>query len=488
MINKRTILITAIASFLLLIFSCNVSVNSMYYKQQMNRMHGQTDPDNDGGGTELPEVDENAIQELFDKAEIEKDNIFPASNFDNWVFYMTDIDSDNVCTYKFGEGTWVDQGDYEVYSDGPDIGGNQINAAWDLEYYRYKTRADRWKAEGEQHFDPELDDVMSQREARFYFFKFTGSASAGTELDNSMLCVDTYTKFVFNYSEPGHIKEIFGNKVPTKWQDWADPNTTVGNNHTEAYTTPFYLYDPVGYVEANGDVVYYDWANNKIRNTNYSPSRNSGFTAVAERAQDKPGRSPYLAAGNTLFIKAKSIKNVSIGGQDKSWLGSIFENTYDVERGIFNYTLKALSTVSVDLDEKNETLLSKDEEKIFDEPQETAVENPAEDIILSLTLSKHDMGWNGIYEGYLTLSTEINECSICTEDTPISLNYNIVEKSFGNPYIDGSSLPEGVSCSVPSDFSIQRGEIKQLPITFTVNRSDLFCEGDVVITYELNWQ
>ncbi len=352
---KKNYSIILIILFTLLVGSCN---NMWMNRQAMMMKSRSVEEVIDGVAGDIA-IDGESLQKKLDEAEAKKNEPFPATNFDSWVFYMTSIDRDNVCTYTFANGTWEKEGSYETYK-GPDIGSGQMNASWNLKYYKYKTRKDRWAASTEQNFDPELDAKALKNEERFLFFKFTGDAKANTKLNNSMLCVDTYTKFVFNYSEPGNIKEIIGNKVPQKWQDYADPNTSVGNNHVMGYTTPFYLYDPVGYVKDSGEVIYYKWANENIKKANYAPALHEDFTGVATYDPNGEGHSPYLpegmAGGGTpvvdepeppvpndtpadtevfaqVSIKAKYIKNINMGDQKQPVVGifAVFGHEMNVQ-------------------------------------------------------------------------------------------------------------------------------------------------------------
>ncbi len=240
---------------------------------------------------------ENRVQAIFEKTEATKNSVFPSYYFDTWVFYMTEMDKNTIGTFKFSNrGTWTKKGHYETYISGITVGSG-LKKAWDLCYYRYKSREDRWRNNnGFKPFAPEdkLNKAkLKQREKRFFFFKFTGTAAFNTKLDNSMICVDTYTKFVWFYSEPGIIKRIVGNAVPTKWVDYEDPN--LSKDHRQVYSK-FYMYDPIGYVTKTGDVILYDWAKTMIKNADYHPRQQ--FKTPAGRNPAQQGHSPYLPPCN----------------------------------------------------------------------------------------------------------------------------------------------------------------------------------------------
>ncbi|MGP1594867.1 MAG: hypothetical protein ACTTH8_06445 [Treponema sp.] len=199
---------------------------------------------------------------------------FPASKFDEWVVYISGFNSStNIASYQFKDGTW--SGSPEVYA-GPDFGSG-VKTMKSVKFYRYKSRKDRWGGT-----EPPL--FNAEKEKRFYFYRFT--ASGGVDLDNSMFCVDTYSKFVFFYSEPDTVS---GLGVPSGWVDYAAPSR---GKHKE-YPEPFYLTDPVGFVKENGQVVMYSWVQQNITKNIYAAQKNSEFTKPAEQKASEPGYSPY---------------------------------------------------------------------------------------------------------------------------------------------------------------------------------------------------
>ncbi|MGI5101153.1 hypothetical protein HGH46_02790 [Treponema vincentii] len=203
-------------------------------------------------------------------------NGFSASKFDDWVVYISSFDNGtNVASYTFKNGTW--SGSPECYR-GPDFGSG-IKKTKNVDFYRYKTRKDRWEKHG--GYQPDVDP----HDERFYFYRFTGKTLSPT-LDNSMFCVDRYSKFLFYYSDP---RDIDWQGVPSEWRDYAQP--TEGKH--KHFDEPFYMSDPVGYVEADGTVVMYEWIKNNITANNYTAQKNSAYDKPAERDPGKPGYSPY---------------------------------------------------------------------------------------------------------------------------------------------------------------------------------------------------
>ncbi|MGP1576662.1 MAG: hypothetical protein ACTTH7_04095 [Treponema sp.] len=203
-----------------------------------------------------------------------KDYGFPASKFDEWIVYISGFNtSTNVPSYQFKSGTWT--GTPEVYA-GPDFGSG-VKKMGNVKFYRYTSRKDRWNGTAPLLFDAE-------KEKRFYFYRFT--ASGGVDLDNSLFCVDTYSKFIFFYSEPDSISNL---GVPSGWTDYAAPSS---GKHRQ-FGEPFYLSDPVGFVKEDGQVVLYSWIKDNISANNYAAQKNPLFEKPAEQKAGKEGYSPY---------------------------------------------------------------------------------------------------------------------------------------------------------------------------------------------------
>lgn len=205
---------------------------------------------------------------------------FSASSFDGWVLNMTGIASDNVPSYAFVPGSW--EGSNPATCQGETIGVGQTNKTWNLKYYKYASQAERW----EGRYSPSLDDAEKKKRERFVFFRFTGDASAGTHLDSSMFCVDTVTKFLFYYSAP---QDISGFGVPSNWRDYEEPSA---GRHVQS-SVPFYMTDPIGYVEKDGKCVIYGWCKDHIRANDYTPPLSNSFSKPASRKPGGSGFSPY---------------------------------------------------------------------------------------------------------------------------------------------------------------------------------------------------
>jgi len=219
---------------------------------------------------------------------------FSTSKFDDWILNMTSINSEDVASYIFKPGTW--QGENPAICSGPQISPGALNSAWNLQYYMYTSRFERWK--NENGFDPNLNSEEQEKEKRFVFFKFTGNAT-GSSLNNSMFCLDTYSKFLFFYSEPAKKKKVLGHYIPSDWQDYAAPDKGV---HVKS-DIPFYKTDPVGFVKEDGSVVIYAQAQTNIAKAEYGPQQNPAYTEPAGKKSNKEGFSPYRNPTITVIKK-----------------------------------------------------------------------------------------------------------------------------------------------------------------------------------------
>lgn len=219
---------------------------------------------------------------------------FSASKFDEWVLVMPSM-SGIIASYKFREGSW--SGSPEMVDNIPSGIGSSFTAISNVKIYRYKTRKDRGSAHGT---DSEL--ATNPHDNRFYFYRFTADASMGIKADNSMFCVDRYSKFLFYYSEPAKIKWIAGNALPTEWTDYAA--ASIGD-HIQ-FGEPFYMSDPVGYVKADGSVVIYSWLKDNIKNAIYHAQKNAAYTKSAGRSPGSAGYSPYR---DKIITKRSEVEN-----------------------------------------------------------------------------------------------------------------------------------------------------------------------------------
>ena len=206
---------------------------------------------------------------------------FPASKFDEWVLVMPKM-SGIIASYKFQDGSW--SGNPEMVDNIPSGIGSGFKAISNVKIYRYKTRAARWSASGYVPAPNAHDD-------RFYFYRFTADASGGVKADSSLFCVDRYSKFLFYYSDPAELKTIVPGSPPVP-RDWTDYAAASNGAHTQ-FTEPFYMSDPVGYVNKDGSVVIYSWLKDNINNARYNAQKNTAYTKKAGRGASQAGYSPY---------------------------------------------------------------------------------------------------------------------------------------------------------------------------------------------------
>ena len=206
---------------------------------------------------------------------------FPASKFDEWVLVMPKM-SGIIASYKFQDGSW--SGNPEMVDNIPSEIGSGFKAISNVKIYRYKTRAARWSASG---YAPE----PNAHDDRFYFYRFTADASGGVKADSSLFCVDRYSKFLFYYSDPAELKTIVPGSPPVP-RDWTDYAAASNGAHTQ-FTEPFYMSDPVGYVNKDGSVVIYSWLKDNINNARYNAQKNTAYTKKAGRGASQAGYSPY---------------------------------------------------------------------------------------------------------------------------------------------------------------------------------------------------
>ena len=206
---------------------------------------------------------------------------FPASKFDEWVLVMPKM-SGIIASYKFQDGSW--SGNPEMVDNIPSEIGSGFKAISNVKIYRYKTRAARWSASG---YAPE----PTAHDDRFYFYRFTADASGGVKADSSLFCVDRYSKFLFYYSDPAELKTIVPGSPPVP-RDWTDYAAASNGAHTQ-FTEPFYMSDPVGYVNKDGSVVIYSWLKDNINNARYNAQKNTAYTKKAGRGASQAGYSPY---------------------------------------------------------------------------------------------------------------------------------------------------------------------------------------------------
>lgn len=139
----------------------------------------------------------------------------------------------------------------------------------------------------------------------FRFYRFTGTVDPGfgdtliQNLDNFIIAVDTATDFVYAYADITATERVVVTDVPTAFA------AVEKNTEKNEKGTPFYMFDPIGYVNGDGTVTLYEEYKTVIGKpaeegggTSYFPSVGEGDT-VATKRENGFGRSPYYANSET---------------------------------------------------------------------------------------------------------------------------------------------------------------------------------------------
>ena len=505
MFTKKIIAISISIGIAFLLFSCHPALGSAWYSR--SAAPDEKPSIEDDGNEEIPQQPQDPDASYIEVNPFEYFNenyVYPASKFDEWVLYMTAISKTNVASYQFEAVTpWQDNGSGEhLYvgqnGKGSVIGEGQLNKAWDLKYYMYKTRKGRWI--GSNHFDPGNTTEEATKQKRFYFYRFTGTASAGTNLDNSTFCVDTYSKFLFFYSEPAAISTL---GVPSGWQDYAAPST---GDHTQR-AKKFYEYDPVGYVMEDGTVVIYNWFKAKIMGNDYSPVMSPKYKlpAKAGKVGEKgyPGYSPYkydtlkiYGAENeeeqepVLRIAPVYLKNISISGIYWNGLGQpkpmvpLFVYSYKAK---LSYSDKGTThNAEEELAEYNHGSSTTRPEKcqaikfggqinftpkLLQEEIPKDAENIEAELILQIIKYNKNF-W----------SVTANESYISKFENSIKITYDKTAKKWLCSAVKQKEILPGVKMT-HSAFELKRGKLKTFKVLFESTEAD----GDAEAAYMISW-
>ena len=159
----------------------------------------------------------------------------------------------------------------------------------DMKVYQYRGDNPLLTAEEEKtYYDTEIVQ-------NFRFYRFTGAALYGSiDLDNFIIAVDTVNGFVYTYSDITEPRIISGIATVPNAFAAVEKNTDKNENGT-----PFYQFDPIGYVNDDGTVTLYGEYKTAIGKpaeegggTSYFPSVGEGDT-VATKSENGFGRSPY---------------------------------------------------------------------------------------------------------------------------------------------------------------------------------------------------
>ena len=125
---------------------------------------------------------------------------------------------------------------------------------------------------------------LSKRIDRFFFIRAVGDAIV--PLDNYLIAIDTYSKFIFAYAKITKYVNIFGQLLPTEFE--------AIEHHHLGYK--FYEYDPIGFIDENKNIILYQvYADDMTANSSEYVPRYSGLNTQIAKPIDKTttGRSPY---------------------------------------------------------------------------------------------------------------------------------------------------------------------------------------------------
>ena len=208
---------------------------------------------------------------------------YEASKFDSWLFKAS-FRKDKLPIYNFFDDNngryWIaggkDWNNIPANYYKPNDGENEASGYGITGMTVYKYDKD----------NPLYDDngYLPGRMNRFRFYSIQGTAVVA-DLKQYLIAVDTYSKFVFAFGKITETESVLFDLVPTKF----DAIENYGNK------IHFYEYDPIGYVEKSGNVVFYqhyidDFTANP---TGYFPKQ-KGYENYAQHDQTKPGKSPYF--------------------------------------------------------------------------------------------------------------------------------------------------------------------------------------------------
>lgn len=225
---------------------------------------------------------------------------FPASVVDDF-FLKVVFGSGNIPDYTFYRGTGFATGTYPV-TNTPE-GGSPSTSNVNTKYYRPANGENRvtdplnvnienaefHRFDGRNPLRRPASKAEQVNTGRFRFWHFKGKASV-QNLDQYLCVVDTYSKFIWAYVKITGTSETAGQAVPVKF----DAMENYGDRRM------FWEYDPIGYVDSNGNVTLYDEYKNDMKNqtaVKFFPQIHNATRGVAtQNGSGGAGRSPYYWA------------------------------------------------------------------------------------------------------------------------------------------------------------------------------------------------
>lgn len=314
---KRVFLLSIL--FGVLFTSCNMGMlgqYSDYYYYAPNKNTGGASGGDSGPGAdiEIPNIEVDPDKDPFIQGEWNKPNYkFDGSVFDSWLLKV-EFDGSNIPQYGFfeDETQWTES---QVKVGYPEVSFNADKRGWKaqgfgmnpLSIYRYDHKNPLIAVDGTYN--------NSDRLQRFLFYRIIGEAVV-VDLDQYLIAVDTYSKFVFAYAKVTSTTTVVGNKVPNGF----GPVESYGEKRF------FYEYDPIGYVDANGTVTLYKSYTDEMRKSavDYFPSiHNKVDMTMATHNPSGEGRSPYytLDLDSVTPIPPEEVEEFLKSLSEKMYLG-----------------------------------------------------------------------------------------------------------------------------------------------------------------------
>ena len=496
--------------------------NPKYYYNKKPVLDGGGDidnPDIGGGGEGLAPEDDPFNNDDGTKPWNEPDYGGFTLDLDNLVI-RADFDGDNRPRYRLEKGTWDPYPASNAYQNGGDLscaaGSFNIGS---VTYYLYKGKNPNYSIDSKYNQSSRLD--------RFYFYRLKGS-SAGKDVNNYLICIDKYSKLVFAFAVPMAWQDVFIKYMPIKWGA-VESGGEVYFNKTEGIQY-FYEYDPVGIVHSDNTIEIYDWCLDSIGNNKLYGPRVEGNKIDLDRpiaSEGFAGRSPYMpikvetGTKDNITIMAKSMKNINTKSKAGylDWVSPTYPDSTKLEWAYFTYAISAaaydadlptellnieelypdgVSTAEAALLDYNKLKIDIESYKSFSSSKSYEIKNIKSKevyIDLSANIYKYNTLKASIFGTYLDTDNfgEGGSGIIADKTAPIlKLKYDVDNEKFVidtvNSVMSNDSLSTTIS-SYPADFTLKRGEIKDITIRYKWMKGNDTVKGEEFeITYTLKFE
>ncbi|MBQ9238864.1 MAG: hypothetical protein IJ191_06080, partial [Treponema sp.] len=296
--KRLAIAIFTLVALILPIISCMDMIHPrQYYYQHINTK--QARPPSTIEREDVPEI--SAPNEATDPFKIGVWNSsaykFDGTKIKDW-FFCVNFDEHTVPTYQFKQDAdhnpWTDgnREKNEKLSKSPN-GENKAQGydISDTTVYRYDGKNPLIKPSAPYN-------AADGRMARFYFYRIKGTAAI-VALDQHLIAVDSYSKFIFAYGTITNTSSVAGNPVPTSFEALDAYAAPAGKTRGEKLA--FYQYDPIGFIKGDGTVVLYEeycreMGNEHTGRTKYFPQVHDMQREIAQHENTHTsGRSPYFS-------------------------------------------------------------------------------------------------------------------------------------------------------------------------------------------------